>query len=622
MKNADRIVRIGGASGFWGDSAIAAPQLMTVPDLDYISFDYLAEVTMSLLARARLKDPTAGYATDFITVAMASVLPQLKSHGVRVLSNAGGVNPGACADALQALAAKLGIDLRIAVVVGDDVSELLRKSTPTFGEMFTGEPLPEAFVSANAYLGAFPIAAALDAGADVVITGRCVDSALPLGALIHEFGWTPADLDQLAGGSLVGHILECGAQATGGLHTDWRRVPRWEDIGYPVAECRVDGSFSITKPKDTGGLVAPACLAEQMLYEVGDPGAYLLPDVTCDFRNVQIRRVDAERVELRGAVGRPPPPDYKCSVTYLDGWRLTATLTIIGREAAEKAVRSGDALVVRTARMLRERNLPPLRRHYVEAVGAEASYGTEARRGSTREAIMRVVADAEDRRSLELMAREVAQAGTSWATGTTNALAPGRPKSSPIVRLRSCRIPKSELKPRIKLGGVELSYAPTEAPVWSAQSAPSASTETELAEDDFGPERRVPLIDIAYARSGDKGDIANIGVIARSPELLPILRRELTPERVAAHFAHFVRGPVRRYDVPGIDAFNFVLERALDGGGMASMRLDPLAKSFAQILLDLEVSVPEQLLQNRGSREDCQDGELGTRPSPPLTEPS
>lgn len=596
MKNADRVVRIGGASGFWGDSATAAPQLMSVRDLNYISFDYLAEVTMSLLARARVKDPSAGYAADFVSVAMASILPQLKSRGIRVLSNAGGMNPAGCAAALKALADKMGVPLRIAVVEGDDVSEWLRNATARPKEMFTGEPLSETFVSANAYLGAFPIAAALDAGADVVITGRCVDSALPLGALIHEFGWTPADLDQLAGGSLVGHIIECGAQATGGLHTDWRRVPRWEDIGYPVAECRADGSFCMTKPQDTGGLIDPACIAEQMLYEVGDPGAYILPDVTCDFRNVDIRRVDEERVEVSGAVGLPPPSDYKCSVTFLDGWRLTATLTIIGRDAAEKATRTGEALVARSARMLKEDNLPPLRRHQVSVVGAEASYGATARTGATREAVMRVVVEAEDRRSLELMAREVAQAGTSWSTGTTNALAPGRPKPSPAIRLQSCRIAKSDVKPRVMLDGVELPYASPEAPIAPGPTAPPARPDAPLALDDLGPERRVSLIDIAYARSGDKGDIANVGVIARSPELLPILRREVTVERVASHFAHFVAGPVRRYDVPGVNAVNFVLERALDGGGMASMRLDPLAKSFAQILLDLEVSVPERLL--------------------------
>lgn len=601
MKNTDRIVRIGGASGFWGDSATAAPQLMTAPDLNYISFDYLAEVTMSLLARAREKDPSAGYAADFVSVAMASILPQLKARGIRILSNAGGMNPAGCADALEALAAKMRIPLRIAVVEGDDVSGLLRNGGARPTDMFTGAPLPEEFVSANAYLGAFPIAAALDAGADVVITGRCVDSALPLGALIHEFGWTPADLDQLAGGSLAGHIIECGAQATGGLHTDWRRVPRWEDIGYPIAECRADGSFCITKPQDTGGLVDPACIAEQMLYEVGDPGAYVLPDVTCDFRNVQIRRVDEERVEVSGAVGQPRPADYKCSVTYVDGWRLNASLTIIGREAADKAMRTGEALVARTARMLRERNLPPLRRHQVDAVGAESSYGATARTGATREAVMRAVAEADDRRALELMAREVAQAGTSWSTGTTNALAPGRPKPAPVIRLQSCRIPQAEVTPRITLDGAEVAYAAPQAAAAAAPPAPPAPVEVDTPLGDLGPERRVPLIDIAYARSGDKGDIANVGVIARSAELLPILRREVTAERVAEHFAHFVDGPVRRYDVPGVSAFNFVMERALDGGGMASMRLDPLAKSFAQILLDLEVSVPERLLPQRAS---------------------
>jgi hypothetical protein len=596
MRSEQRLVRIGGASGFWGDSATAAPQLMAEGRLDYISFDYLAEVTMSLLAGARAKDPAAGYAADFVTSAMASILPGLSRRRVRVLSNAGGVNPQACAAALHALAAKAGVTLRIAVVEGDDVMTLLPSLDPPPAEMSTGAALPSAISSANAYLGAFPVAAALKAGADVVITGRCVDSALALGALIHEFGWDADDLNELAAGSLVGHILECGAQATGGLHTDWRRVPGWENIGYPIAECRSDGSFLVTKPKGTGGLIDVACVAEQMLYEVGDPGRYVLPDVTCDFRGVTIQQADEKHVEVRGAIGHAAPSHYKCSLTHRDGWRASAILTIIGREAADKARRTGEALLVRADRMLRERSLPPIRAHDLQIVGTESAYGPHAQSQGCREVVMRLVVEADDPRSLDVIGREIAQTGTSWATGTTQALFPGRPKAAPIIRMFSCLVPKEKVRAKISMDGREIEFSQpssTSAPAPSEPVPPMPDLEAE------GPERMVPLIEIAYARSGDKGDTVNIGVIARRPELLPVIRRELTAAHVACYFAHYVKGAVTRYDVPGIHAVNFVLESALGGGGMASMRLDPLAKSFAQMLLDMPIAVPQRLLAAR-----------------------
>ncbi|MGD9945915.1 MAG: acyclic terpene utilization AtuA family protein, partial [Burkholderiaceae bacterium] len=285
-------VRIGGASGFWGDSSVGAPQLVASGGIDYLVFDYLAELTMSILASARLKNPELGYATDFVAVAMKSVLRDAMAAGIRIVSNAGGVNPQACARALAALAAEQGVEVRIAVVEGDDVSGLLPALREEgVREMFSGAALPPKVLTANAYLGAQPIKAALDAGAQVVITGRCVDSAVTLGVLMHEFGWSPDDLDQLAGGSLAGHILECGCQATGGLHTDWESVPDWAHIGYPIAECRADGSFVATKPAGTGGLVTPAVIGEQMLYEIGDPAAYMLPDVCCDFAGVTMTQV-------------------------------------------------------------------------------------------------------------------------------------------------------------------------------------------------------------------------------------------------------------------------------------------------------------------------------------------
>ena len=253
----DKIVRIGGASGFWGDSSVACAQLVRRGKVDYLVFDYLAELTMSILSVARAKSPDAGYATDFVDVAMKSVIRDIAAKGIKVVSNAGGVHPAGCAAALAKLAEEAGVKLKIAIVEGDDVlPRITELRAAGVREMYSGAELPQRILSANAYLGAIPIARALAAGADEVITGRCVDSAIALGPLIHEFGWREDDYDRLAAGSLAGHILECGCQATGGLFTDWESVPRWEDIGYPILECHADGSFVVSKAPGTGGLAS------------------------------------------------------------------------------------------------------------------------------------------------------------------------------------------------------------------------------------------------------------------------------------------------------------------------------------------------------------------------------
>jgi hypothetical protein len=368
----DKVVRIGGASGFWGDSSVGAPQLVAQGRLDYLVFDYLAELTMSILAAARAKKPELGYATDFVDVTMRAIVRDVAKKGIRVISNAGGVNPQACAQALQALAAEQGVQLKIAVVSGDDVLPLVPQLREQgVRELQTGAPLPERLLTANAYLGALPIRAALDAGAQVVITGRCVDSAVTLGALMHAFDWRADDHDRLAQGSLAGHVIECGCQATGGLHTDWESVPDWPRIGYPVLECQADGSFVVTKPEGTGGLVNTAVIAEQVLYEIGDPRRYLLPDVTCDFTQVRLEQLGEHRVRVSGARGLPPGPAYKVSATYMDGFRCTAQLTIVGLEAARKAQRTGEAILARTRELFAQRRWLPYTRTHIEVLGSE-----------------------------------------------------------------------------------------------------------------------------------------------------------------------------------------------------------------------------------------------------------
>ncbi len=310
---------------------------------------------MSLLARARSKDGQAGFPPDFIAY-LRGVLPELARRKIKVTTNAGGVNPWSCKRALESLIDTFGLSLRVAVVEGDDILPLtgaLRAGG--LREASSGEKLPETLLTANAYFGAIPIKVALDGGADIVITGRCADSALALGILMHEFNWAIDDYDRLAAGSLVGHLLECGPQATGGNFSDWFDVPEWHNIGYPIAECRSDGSFVITKPEGTGGLIIPPVIAEQALYEIEDPAAYFLPDVTADFSNIEVTQVGRNEVRVCNARGFPPTNLYKVSATYQDGYRSVTTVSIVGPRAADKADRTADALIARSRKIFAAR---------------------------------------------------------------------------------------------------------------------------------------------------------------------------------------------------------------------------------------------------------------------------
>lgn len=594
----ERTVRIGGASGFWGDSSVGAPQLVRHADIDYLVFDYLAELTMSILAGARLRKPELGYATDFVSVTMKSLLKEIVERGIRVVSNAGGINPHGCAKAIATLAAEQDLSVRIAVVEGDDVMPLIPSLREAgVRDMQKGQPLPAKVVSANAYLGALPIKQALDQGAQIVITGRCVDSAVTLGVLMHEFGWKPNDYDLLAQASLAGHIIECGCQATGGLHTDWASVPDWPNIGYPVVDCRADGTFVVGKPPATGGLVNTATVGEQILYEIGDPSAYLLPDVTCDFTHVELRQVGLDLVEVRGARGHAPDDTYKVTTTFVDGFRCSAQLTIVGIDAVAKAQRTAEAILARTRKLFQENGWGDYSRTQVEVLGSESCFGPHAAARHTREAIMRLAVMHPDKAALELFSREISAAGTSWAPGTTGG-GGGRSSPSPSIRQYAFLLDKTALTPAVVMDDKRTAVAMPTARTPSRRAEPMAAKETRapIAPSASHDTVEVPLIKIAFGRSGDKGDTSNIGLIARRPEYLSTLRSEVTAARVANWLGHLVKGPVTRYDLPGFDAVNFVCESALDGGGMASLRNDPLGKGMAQILLTMPVRVPQALL--------------------------
>jgi hypothetical protein len=587
-----KIVRIGGAAGALNDSAIAVPQLLSVPGLNYLAFDYLGEAAMGMLAKMRQADPASGFLPDFLDVHLGEAFSEIARLGVKVVTNAGGMNPAGLAQAIRARAEKLGLSLTVAAVEGDDLLPIWPElSREGLRDMFSGAPIPPRVGSANAYLGAFPIADALAAGADIVVAGRVVDSALILGPLIHEFGWCADDYDRLAAGTAAGHLLECGAQATGGTFTDWREAPDWDGIGFPVAECHADGSFTITKPAGTGGLVSRGTIAEQLLYEVGDPQAYIAPDVTCDFSQIRLEEIGPDRVRVSGARGYPPTAHYKVSVTYEDGWRSVSLQPIIGVDAPAKARRQAEAILKRTSAMLRERDLAPWRRTHVEVIGAEASYGPHARPIDTREVICKIVVDHDEARATDLFWREQSSAIMNMAVGGSLPLVVATPRSLPLSHLTSCLVDKERVPAFLRIGGERRRAADSRKGGFEPsmlQRPPPPPAPADAATP-------VPLIALAWARSGDKGDLFNVGVIARRPENLPYIRAALTPQAVADWYRHLFADPahgrVDVYDAPGFDAINLVAHASQAGGINISPRLDPGAKAMAQLLLEFPVPV-------------------------------
>ena len=595
----DRNIRIGGASGFWGESAIATPQLLGA-GVDYLVYDYLAEITMSIMARAHARDPAAGFAGDFISAVLKPHAKAIAAQGVKVIANAGGVNPASCGKAARALIKEQGLDLKVAVITGDNLlADVDAIAADAPAEMFTGAAFPDKdkIASINAYLGAFPIARALAEGADIVITGRCVDSAVTLGACIHEFGWSESDYDLLASGSLAGHLLECGPQATGGNYTDWEDAGDIANIGYPIGSVSADGSFTVTKPDGTAGCVTVGTVSEQMLYEIGDPQAYFLPDVVCDFSSVEIVETGPDMVRVSPAKGYPAPDHYKTCLTYGEGFRGGTSVSFYGFDAARKAQKFCDNVLVRANNILRGHNLGDYSETSVEIIGAGSQFGDFAPSHEPREVVAKIAAKHSEAAAIGILLRELTGLGLATPPGLSG-FSGARAKPSPVVRLFSYLTPKGALPVEIDVDGRKIAFQDADAvafdPAAIQRPQPPQMPDAQDAVTD------VPLIRLAWARSGDKGNKANIGVIARDRAYLPYIWAALTPASVADRFAHFIEGgadpaKVEKYSLPGSHAINFLIDSILGGGGMASIRNDAQGKGYGQILLAHPVAIPVAL---------------------------
>lgn len=565
-------VRIGSYGAMWGDTTMSAPQLLKGGKVNYLVADYLAELTLAIMASQKMKNPDAGYASDFVKT-MGTLLPEILKQKVKVVVNAGGLNVESCRKALLDMAKKKNLSVKIGIVSGDDLSSRTEEFEDA-KEMFTGQNFPPMVLSANAYLGAFPIAEALRAGCDIVVTGRVVDSALVLGPLIHEFGWGPTDLDKLSQGTLAGHLVECGAQGTGGLFTDWKDVQSWVNIGFPIVEVKPGGDFLLTKPPNTDGLVRPAGTAEQLLYEIHDPGAYHVPDVACDWTHVNIEQTAEDTVRVTGARGLPPTDTYKVICTYPNGVKFTSMGTVVGHDARSKAQRIGHTLMTRWRSMVKANGHDDFTESRVETFGGDF------------ENSFRMSVKHPNRKALEPLMRECAAASVSMAQG--GMVMPG--SISPVVSAFMFLKKKSEVDSFFDVGdGPVKSDVRTDGGFVESASLHVVGVEAKAP---TGAVVSTKLRHLCWARSGDKGDAANIGLIARRPEYLAVIRHEVTTERVRMFFQPDCRGNVERFDLPGISAMNFLLHDTLGGGGSTSLHMDPLAKCYGQRLLEMEILAP------------------------------
>ena len=448
-------IKIASGQGFWGDLPNAPINQVKKGKIDYLVMDYLAEVTMSIMQKQRMRNEKHGYARDFVDV-IEAILGEIKHDGVKVISNAGGVNPIACKDAILDLAKKAGYSgITVAVVDGDNILpdlDSLISEGHLLKNMETGDPIETVkkdLLSANVYFGSRPVVEALEQGADIIITGRVTDTGLTLAPMIYEFEWDFENYDQMAAGTIAGHIIECGGQVSGGNFTDWETVTNLADIGFPIIEAYPDGSFYVTKHEGTGGLISEMTVKEQLLYEIGNPSEYITPDCIADFTSVQLKQDKKNRVKVWGIKGWPETPTYKISASFIDGFKLSSTLVYCWPDALEKAKTAGDILLRRAEKLginFRDVN--------IEFVGVNACNEDPAElkkdRGDLNEVQMRFSVHGDSKEDLDRFGKEIAPLILTGPSGVTG-FAGGRPKASEVVAYWPALLDKNAAEPNVHL---------------------------------------------------------------------------------------------------------------------------------------------------------------------------
>lgn len=590
-------IRIGNAGGYWGDDPDALKNQVLGGELDFITIDYLAEITMSIMNKQKLRDPSLGYARDFLKH-LEPVFEEVVKRKIKIITNAGGVNPVALADKLEELALSKGLKgVKIAVVEGDNILDSINKLAEQgvdFSNMETGESyelIKGKVLSANLYFGAAPVVEALKQGADIVITGRVTDTGITLAPMIYSFGWDPSDYDKLAAGIVAGHILECGAQSTGGNFTDWEKVPSFEKIGYPIAEVFEDGTFVITKHESLDGMVTVDTVREQLVYEMGDPKNYITPDVIADFSTINLEQIGENRVKVSGVKGYPPTDLLKVSISYEDGFKSSGAIIISAPDARKKAEKFAEIFWKRVGLEFED--------SLTEFVGLNACHYHLAHLQEANEILLRFSVRDHDKSKFERFRRKLPALILSGPSAV--AVTGGAPQIQNVVSYWPALVPQDISKWKVfvfekgdKIFEKEGKWESTGGEVRELKD------KTEFDGEKFKNQktRKVLLREIALARSGDKGDTCNIGLIARSALAWEFIGWKITEGFVKDLFGEIVKGRVERFEVKNLNAFNYLLHNSLGGGGTKSLRIDAQGKTLAHALLNTYLEIPVNVLES------------------------
>jgi len=591
LKLNKKIIRIGNAGGFWGDDLSALRRQIEGGKLDYITSDYLAEITMGILMKQKIKDSSMGYVYDFLSQ-IEEILGLVIEKSVKIITNAGGINPQALAEKIVKIAKNKNIKTRVAAVFGDDIMDRMDELYPekeSMKNMETGEDfskIKDSLLSSNVYLGVQPVLKALKEDSNIIVTGRVTDTAITLAPMIHEFGWETDDWDKLAAGVVGGHIIECGTQSTGGNFTDWKTVGTWNNIGFPILEVNKDGSFIVTKHQETGGLVSVDTVKEQLLYEMGDPKMYISPDVVVDFTSVRLKDVGENRVEVSGIKGAPPTKFFKVSSSFANGYKASGSILIGGTELKKKAGLFEEIFWDKTGFEFEKK-----RTDLIGCIDDKNDFAT---------AMLRFAVYDHKREKIVKFGTEISTLILSGPAGA--AVTGGRPKPQMVLGYWPSLIKKNLIESTViiysgsvvedifKVGsvsGLEIDY-------------PSKNFKKSVDSEMFKSrslDEKILLGKICLARSGDKGDTSNIGVIAKNRQIYEILKRFLTPQAVKEMFSDVCKGEVFRFEVDNLNSFNFLLEKSLGGGGAESIEVDPQGKLYAQRLLSRYLSIDKDSLK-------------------------
>ena len=586
-------IRIGNAGGYWGDDLSALKRQLSGGPLDYITMDFLAEITMSILQRQQQKNPELGYAGDFLDQ-IRECLPLIVKKKVTVISSAGGINPVGLGKKIIEIAREQGIKIKVGVVHGDDIMDDI-DSLLAKGEKFTNMDSGEKFLkvrdkvtSANVYLGAEPVVKALQEGCQIIVTGRVTDTGITLAPMIFEFGWKSDDWNKIAAGIVAGHIIECGTQSSGGNITDWTDVKTYDNIGYPIVEIEKSGEFTVTKHKNTGGLVSEKTVKEQLVYEMGDPSNYITTDGVARFDSIELKDQGKNRVRITGIKGEPLTELFKISMSYNDGWKASGGILISGPDTYQKARVAAAAFWKRLGLKFEQTR--------TDMIGSGSIWPKSLESPETNEIILQFGVRDPNKSKITEFGKLLSSLILSGPSGM--AVISGRPRPSQVVAYWPALMKRDNATCQVltlDTAGKRNSFSILFTSETKSSKSPARLAKKAKGKKAAGKLKTGILQDLCYARSGDKGDTCNVGVLARSPRIYDWLTGYLTAAKVKAFFKGITLGKVVRFELDNLEGLNFLLGESLGGGGTRSLMVDPQGKTLAQALLQMPIKAPSSL---------------------------